>query len=47
MYYVIALSGIFRTGTSMQAINNAGKMEVLRLTGGETCTLTEDKIINW
>ena len=41
------ISCIFRTGTSIQAIHHAGIMEVLRLTGGETCILTEDnKIIN-
>ena len=41
------LSCIFRTGRSMQTIHNAGKMEVLRLTGGEMCTLTEDKYSKW
>jgi hypothetical protein len=44
---VSKISCIFRTGTSIQAINHAGIMEVLRLTGGETCIFTEDnKIIN-
>jgi hypothetical protein len=43
LYDVSTISCIFRTGTSIQTINNAGIMEVLRLTGGETCILTEDK----
>ena len=41
------ISCIYRMGTSIQTINPAGIMEVLRLTGGETCTLTEDTNSKW
>jgi len=47
LHDVSTISGIFRTGTSIQTLNNADKMEVLRLTGGETYSLMEDKNNKW